>query len=59
MQGLHVDGQQCRIDGNMILRSSSASRWAVAVLEIISEPPKPVLEMSLAKEEGPAVITQS
>lgn len=29
------------------------------MLEIVSEPPELVLEMLLAKEEGPAVITQS
>jgi hypothetical protein len=42
----------------MILRATSTSRWAVAILEIISEPPELVLETLLAKKEGPAVIAQ-
>lgn len=58
MHGLRVGGRRRRIDGDMNLGSSWTLRWAVAVLEIVSEPPELVLEMLLAKEEGPAVITQ-
>lgn len=42
----------------MTLRTSYTLRRALAVLEIISETPKLVLEMLLAKKQGPAVITQ-
>lgn len=59
MQGPGWGGQRCGIDGDLTLRTASTSRWAVAILEIISEPPKLVLETLLAEEEGPAVIIQS
>jgi hypothetical protein len=58
MQGLYVGGQRRGTGLDVILSISSTSRWAVAIFEIIFEPPKLVLEALLAEEEGPAVITQ-
>lgn len=43
----------------MDMRTTPASGQTVAVLEVIPESPKLILETPLAKEEGPAVIAQS
>lgn len=53
MKGL--GGRRHRVNADVALQTTSAVGRAVAVLEVISEPPKLVLEPSLAKEEGPVV----
>lgn len=53
MKGL--GGRRYRVNADMVLWTTSAPKWAVAVLEVISQSSKSVLEPSLAKEEGPIV----
>lgn len=53
MKGL--GGRRYRVNADVVLWTTSATKWAVAVLEVVPKPPKLILEPSLSKEEGPVI----